>query len=838
MKNRLLCMCLSMLFPFWTLIAQPVTIKSPDQFLPYRLGERFTPHHLLVDYFEYVDKASDYVQLVNYGQSYELRPLMAAIISTPENIKRLEEIRTNHLRQTGILPGTPINDAIAIVYLSYSVHGNEAACAETAMAVLYDLVRGDATYSSWLKNTVVIIDPTVNPDGFDRYAQWSNRVSHKPYNVSTGTREHNEPWPGGRFNHYYFDLNRDWVWQSQQESRQRLAFFHQWMPHVHADVHEMSYESPYYFAPAAQPYHPNISEWQTTFQKVIGKNHAKHFDEEGWRYFTRERFDLFYPSYGDTYSTFAGAIGMTYEQGGSGYANRAIVMNNGDTLTLADRIAHHRKSSLSTIEVCSKHAKELVDEYASFYKQSMTDAPGDIQYYIIKRDYFPDRVEALLELLDRNKIVYQEVAGSVSGIQGFNYLTAREEVFAALDGDIVIPSNQPRAVLLHVLFETNAQLTDSLTYDITSWCLPMAYGLKVFATKEVVASRTHIKDTITFASDTKPFAYAMPWGSVKASHALGMLLQKGIVARYAPAPFTIDDKNYDTGTVLFMKGDNRKEKQFETLIKSVAEQENVSIEPLRTGFVEKGNDLGSDQYVLIRQPKVLAFAGEGISPPGIGEIWHFFEEDIMYPIDLVELKAIHDIAIDHYNVILLTDGYYMLDDNVVKKLSDWVSAGGRLVMIGSANQKLEGKNGFNIKSSVVAEEELVDPDDLVHIPEAYSSDNRNGLSDAMPGAVFQTTIDKAHPLTFGLGDAYWTLKTSVSNYAWLPDDGNAIYLDDSPSYLGFAGYKALERTKNTLIAGQQEMGAGSVVFLVDNPLFRSFWNSGKVLFSNALFFQK
>ena len=819
------------------LLAQAVSIKSPDDFLPYKLGSRVTPHHLLVDYFKYVDGVSDKVQIVNYGMTNELRPLFAAIISTPENLRRIEDIRLNNLRRTGMISGNAVAENIAIVYLSYSVHGNEVAGSESAMAVLFDLVKGNEEYNAWLKNTIVIIDPALNPDGYSRYSQWSNSISNQPFNASLATREHKEPWPGGRFNHYYFDLNRDWVWQMQKESRERLDFYHRWMPHVHADIHEMSHESPYYFAPAAQPYHPNITKWQVDFQGTIGKNHARHFDKEGWRYFTRERYDLFYPSYGDTYPTFAGAIGMTYEQGGSGRANRAVALENGDTLTLADRIAHHRTSSLSTIEISAKHASQLVTEFANYFKQSIDAPHGIVRNYVINKKYYPGRVSELLSLLDRNHITYAQMSGSKSDITGYNYMTGKEESFTANDGDIVIRADQPKGVLLHVLFEPNVQIPDSLTYDITAWCVPVLYGLQAYATATEL-SQVPFKPTVrqSIPADAKPFAYALSWGSVDASEALATFLEKGIIARYASTSFTIDDVKYPEGTVLLMRGDNRKNKQFDAIVKSVADSASFKISLVPSGFVDNGQDLGSDNYLLVRQPKVLAFAGDGILPMGIGEVWHFFEEGLHYPIHLTHMQDIREIVFDDYNVVLLTDGFYTLDEDVIQKLNKWVSAGGRLVLIGSAINKFEGKASFAIKS--ISKNGHV-PDtiaDHVHVPEAYADRERSSLSESMPGAIFQTTLDHSHPLTFGLGDSYWTLKGSTSNFAWLEDSGNAIYLDDTPDYLGFAGYKAKEKTRKTMIAGQQDLGAGSVVYFVDNPLFRSMWPCGKVLFSNALFF--
>ncbi|HEY3387495.1 MAG TPA: hypothetical protein VGK46_13350, partial [Saprospiraceae bacterium] len=388
-----------------------------------------------------------------------------------------------------------------------------------------------------------------------------------------------------------------------------------------------------------------------------------------------------------------------------------------------------------------------------------------------------------------------------------------------------------------VLFEPNVQIPDSLTYDITAWCVPVLYGLQAYATvSELPQVPFKAASRKAIPLDAKPFAYALSWGSVKASEALATFLEKGIIARYASTSFTIDDILYPAGTVLLMRGDNRKNKQFDAIVKSVSDSASFEISLVPTGFVDNGQDLGSDNYILIRQPKVLAFAGDGVLPMGIGEVWHFFEEGLHYPIQLAYMQDIREIVLDEYNVVLLTDGFYALDEEVIQKLNKWVSAGGRLVLIGSGINKFEGKASFAIHS--ISKNGSV-PDtivDLAHVPEAYADSERSSLSESMPGAIFQTTMDHSHPLTFGLGDTYWTLKTSTSNFAWLEDRGNAIYLDDMPEYLGFAGYKALQKTKKTMIAGQQDLGAGSVVYFVDNPLFRSMWPCGKVLFSNALFF--
>ena len=312
---------LSLFFVF-SLVSLGQDLKSPSEFLGYELGTQFTRHHEVVDYYQYVAASlPDQVQLQEYGKTNERRPLLLAYLSTAENMANLDSIQAEHLKNT-IGAGNPEK---AIVWLSYNVHGNESVSTEASMQTLYELLT---VKNEYLKNTVVIMDPCINPDGRDRYVNWYNQYKNYKYNVDPNSKEHHEPWQSGRANHYMFDLNRDWAWLTQVESQQRLKVFNKWLPHVHVDFHEQGVDNPYYFAPAAEPFHEVITDFQREFQETIGKNHAKYFDQNGWFYFTKEVFDLLYPSYGDTYPTYNGGIGMTYEQGGSGRAGLGIITSN------------------------------------------------------------------------------------------------------------------------------------------------------------------------------------------------------------------------------------------------------------------------------------------------------------------------------------------------------------------------------------------------------------------------------------------------------------------------------------------------------------------------------
>src|SRR5262245_20515482 len=437
-------------------ISSNAQLKSPDEFLGYKIGTRYTPHWKIVSYFQHVaTNTSVNVKLEQYGQTNEGRPLLLSFFSSAENISRLEQIRLNNLRLANLAKdkAAPIEEnAPAIVWLSYNVHGNETSSSEAAMLTAWALVDpSNSKTKEWLKNTVVIIDPCINPDGRDRYVDWFNSIVGRDMNPSLNAREHREPWPGGRTNHYNFDLNRDWAWQTQVESRQRIIQYNQWMPHVHVDFHEQGVDNPYYFAPAAQPYHEVITPWQRDFQVSIGRNHAKYFDANGWLYFTKEVFDLFYPSYGDTWPTYNGAIGMTYEQAGHSTAGAAVINGEGDTLRLYDRAIHHHTTGMSTIEISSMNAGRLVKEFRKLFNEAVSTGMGEYKSYVIR--YNPknnERIASLLELLDKNGIQY----GSGSGAgKGYNYANGKEEAFTIGNGDIVINTAQPRSAMVKVLFE-------------------------------------------------------------------------------------------------------------------------------------------------------------------------------------------------------------------------------------------------------------------------------------------------------------------------------------------------------------------------------------------------
>lgn len=815
-------------------------LKSPEEFLGYPLGSRFTPHHKIVAYFQYLQQqAPQKMKYMTYGETYEGRPLTVAFISSEQNIARLEEIRTVNLAMAGFgQSAAAFQNHPAIVWMSYNVHGNEASSSEASMLTAYELLSGNIPQvKEWLNKLVIAIDPCLNPDGRDRYVNWQNSVRGVKANPHVFTREHNEPWPGGRPNHYYFDLNRDWAWQSQIESQKRMELYNKWLPQIHIDFHEQGYNNPYYFAPAAEPFHEVITDWQREFQTRIGINNAKYFDKHGWLYFTRERFDLLYPSYGDTYPTYKGAIGMTYEQAGHSLAGTAVITSGGDTLTLYDRLLHHHTTGLSTIEITAENADKVKEEFRKYYNNAVQSPPGKYKSFLIKADN-GDRLKRLKQLLNRNQIQW-DYAASAAKLTGYRYFTGKTENVTIDKGDIVINLNQPNANLISVLFEQNTALSDSNTYDITAWALPYVFGLETYGLNTYLGTDSKNAPEEKFSTnDANAYAYAINWTGVSSAKALSELLQKGVKVRFAEEPFRIGDKDFSRGTLIITRAGNAAagNKLFQ-YVQEATEIAGIEFYAISTGFVDKGYDMGSGSVRMIRAPRIGLFSGDRVSSLNMGEIWHFFDQELNYPLNIITVDQLSQNTLNQFDVLILPDGNYDYFTNKQRNelLKNWVSAGNKLIVLGRmASLMTEGDWGLKMKKEEKKDEKKDKPGyDLL---KRYEDRERSSLAESNPGSIFRVELDNTHPLAFGFEDYYFTLKQNASLFEFIEGNGwNVGVLKKNSRVAGFVGSKLNDKLQDGLVFGELRKGRGSVIVFGDNPLFRSFWESGKLLFSNAVF---
>jgi hypothetical protein len=808
------------------------SVPSPEQFLGYGIGKQFTPHYKIINYFKALAAARpDMIRLEKYGETYEGRELFIAYVSTSGNLQNLETIRQNNLALAGISAGNA-NAQTGIVWLSYNVHGNEPSSSEAAMQTAYTLLNPqDTRTKQWLQNTVVIIDPCLNPDGRDRYVNWYNAMKGTKYNVDPQSREHSEPWPGGRSNHYNFDLNRDWAWQTQIETQQRLKKYNEWMPQIHVDFHEQGYNEPYYFAPAAEPFHEAITPWQREMQTIIGKNNARYFDQNNWLYFTKERFDLFYPSYGDTYPTYNGAIGMTFEQGGHSRGGLGVVTNDGDTLTLVDRVKHHTTTGLSTIEIASQQNAKMLSEFKKFFDDSRNAQGSEYKTYVLSSNNL-SKLKAITDLFTRNGIAYGTLSNK--NVKGYNYFNGKEENIVDEGYNIAVSAYQPRGVLARVLLEPKGKLSDSATYDITAWSLPYAFGIKSYGVKEKLDIKTEDLFKPSIKSPTNTYGYVKEWKSVDDAKFLASLLNNGVRVRFAEKQFRVGTKVYEPGSLIVIKTSNQHIDDLEGLMKKITDSLKTSLEAIGSGFVDKGADVGSPDVKVIKAPKVAMFTGEQSASLSAGEIWHLFEQQLNYPISLLNAAEIGRVNLNNYDVVILPDGNFrfLSDKTSSEKLRQFVSSGGKLIAFENSVSQIAALDwGLKLKTDKEKEDATEGYDRL----KKYGDRERNDLVNSIPGAIYKTTVDNTHPLAFGYPDYYYTLKQDNTQYDFLKSGWNVGYIKKDNLVSGFVGNKLKQKLNDLLVFGEMNIGSGSVVLFADDPIFRLFWENGKLLVANAVF---
>ena len=820
-------------------------IKSPSEFLNYELGERFTPHHKIVSYFKHLEKESaKNITLEYYGQTNELRPLFVAYIGSEDKISNLENIRKNNLKRAGVLKeNTPtVEDKTVITWFSYNVHGNETSSSETAMRVSYELLKdlSQNKNSEWSENALLILDPCLNPDGRDRYVNWYNQKMNLITNTNPVAEEHHETWPSGRVNHYLYDLNRDWAWLTQVESKSRIALYNRWLPQVHIDFHEQYHNAPYYFAPGAEPFHKAIEQGQKDLQAIFGKNNADLFDNKGWLYFTNEIFDVFYPGYGDTYPIFNGAIGMTYELSGHGKSGRAIDTKNGKILTLKDRIDHHFTTSIASLKTSSENNEQLIRYFKNHFSAA-TSAKEQFKSYVISATNEASKLKQLRSFLDNHGIEYANPKASKKQ-KAFSFLDNKEKNIQINKNDLVVTLSQAKAKLVKVFFEPDSHLEDSITYDITAWALPYVYGLQAYALENTLKTTSYktkeetLKTSDSEKQNTKaPYAYAFKWTNMNNARLLADLEKENMQARFSLSPFSIAGENFSAGSIILTKADNKS--NYHILVDSLAKKNQVKAHKLQTGKSISGKDLGSGSMQLIQKPKIASIAGKGINENYFGHLWHYFEQDLGYPINILHKDYFSVEKLNEFNTLVLPQGNYhaIFNKSQTEELKKWVKKGGKIIAIGTALEYLL-KNDFFTPIEKKGAEITFKASDFIQ--DQYADIERNDMKNAMPGAIYKVSLDNTHPLAFGYDKQnYYSLKTSDVACSYLSEGWNVGTIrSESDLYSGFVGSNIKENMKETLVFGTQKMGNGSIILFVDNPLFRGFWKNGELLFSNSLFF--
>ena len=823
------------------LTAMSQTIKSPSEYLGYELGSTFTYHHQVTGYFRYVAETSPYAEYQVYGTSYEGRELGICFVSSPENLKNLEEIRKANLAKTGLGESGSGGTQVPIIWMSYNVHGNESVGMEAALQTIYTLVEKKVEgVEEWLKTCVIILDPCSNPDGRERYTTLFRMLQPLNPNPDPYSWERASAWPGSRSNHYFFDLNRDWTWQTQIETRQRIDLYHKYMPQVHADFHEMGSSSNFFFAPGADPWHEVITTWQRDFHKLMGKGNAELFDEKFRLYYTKESFDLFCPSFGDTWPLFNGAMGFTYEQAGGGGAGVGIKRAIGDTLTLSDRIEGHFMASLATIKVSYENRVKLLEGFNKYFETAQTNPPFEYKSVIIKGTNESSSVKAMLELLDRNQIRYSYAGSNGKKFRGFDYLNNGDGDVTVEKGDILISAYQPQGHFVKVLFEPDSKASDSLSYDLTAWALPYIFNLKSYAVKEKIEAAS---GKVEFAKPTnsitveKPYAYIVNWKGFDEMRFLAELYKSDLRVRSSVKTFTVGTDKFERGSLVIARGDNtHKPSAFDSLVKAAAEKAGVKLFTASTGMVDAGKDFGSGYTEVRKAPKIAMLGGEGTSAGSVGELWYFFEQELQYPVTIINAASFASADMSGYDVLILTSGNYTRFKDPVMA---FLQKGGKVLALESSSSLFSAEKttalgkAAELKAAELKTKEKKETSNDPTLLRKFEDERRHTISELSSGAIYKVTLDPTHPYTFGMGSEWFIMKRS-SGLPYLSSGSNIGYITTSEPVSGFAGYKYKENIKNTLVIGSERIGRGEVVYISDNPYFRAYWKSGRILLGNIL----
>ena len=797
-------------------------IPTPKSSIGHQVGDWHITHDKLVQYMYTLASSSDRITIENRGATFEGRPLLLLTITSANNHLNIETIRQQHLELTQKEPSTTnINEMPIVVQQGFSIHGNEPSGSNAALAVAYYLAAAQGpAIDTLLNNTVILFDPSYNPDGLQRFAYWANTNKSKNINPDPNDREYDEVWPGGRTNHYWFDMNRDWLPVQLPESRARIATFHKWMPNILTDHHEMGTNSSFFFQPGIPSRtHPLTPQQNQDLTGEIGSYHATAFDKIGSFYYSKESFDDFYYGKGSTFPDINGSIGILFEQASSrGHAQESV---NG-ILTFPFTIRNQFTAALSTLEAAVAMRQKILSYQQEFYQQAFKEAAkADAIVFGDEKD--PSKAYHLAEILMRQNIQVHKIANDFTS-KGKRY--TKESSYA-------VPKNQRQHRLINAMFEKRTKFKDSLFYDVSAWTLPLAFNLDYnqdIPTDKVGEKITTLTKPAANAPKYSEYGYLMQWHDYYTPKALNMLLKKGIRAKVGMTPFTSQNKEYDYGTILIpVQNQDLSSKDIANTIEEIVAQTGVTIDPANSGQTQKIN-LGSNQFKALKLPKVAMLVGDGINPYDAGEIWHLFDQRYDMHITKLDTKNFRRVDLSKYTDIIMpaTRGN-ALNKDAAKKLKTWVQNGGTLIGYKSAGKWLE-KNEFmkmTFKSNKTTATDI-------------SFEQRSNYNGAqyIGGAIFQTTLDRSHPIAFGYKNKSLPVFRNTTLFVEADKNSynNPIKYTASPLLSGYISLPNLELLKNTVPFKKAKLGRGNILYFTDNTNFRAFWYGTNKLLMNAIFF--
>ncbi len=834
------------------------TVRSPRQFLGYRLGERFTEYARSVEYFEYLAEQSPRIKLERYGSTYEGRPLLQLTVSGTENMDRLDTIRQNQLllangfREAGPQVEAILRDQPVVNSYSYSIHGNEASSTEAAMQFAYELATTeDAETLEALRQSVILLFVCINPDGRDRYVYWYNGMARATGGAEPRDLEHYAPWPNGRTNHYWFDLNRDWIWGVHPESRGHARAYQRWMPNVHTDYHEQGYDANYFTVPGTTPRNLLLPDAYETWADTFGRANIRQFDRQGISYFTRDRFDFFYPGYGSSYPSVMGAVGMLVEQGGIA-GGRAVETEDGYVLTLRQRIWDHYTTSIAQAKTAAANREALL-RYSLEAWDPLTSKQGTTGY-LIEDDgsaYLEDFVDVLL----RNGVELERTTEPLD-IEGSSYRDGQRTRRTHPAGSLIIATEQPRHLFLNSIMTNDLEIEDSVMYDMSTWSAPLAYNLDAYRfsapvtvnTEPWIANRR--KGALNASADASVYAYVIDWQQRHAPRALAELWKAGLRVRAALEPFTSDSgETFSAGSLIVLRGRNLDhEESLPALMQRLADDHGLRIAGYATGRMRDGNDLASTRNFPIKAPRVALLVDEPFDTYTSGQVYFLFDWETQLPVTRIRTSVLRQTALpkfgtrygyadlNDYDVLILPDADDLKEvfgEKERELLRDWITAGGTLVAVGSSAEYFTAGHGFPDQELLTSARDTSPTAAQLTYAERTDYYGKQNV----PGTALNATLDVTHPLAFGLKPEVFTLKFGSSSLRPAADlQSVGRYASDSTALLaaGYADQAVLDQLAGNTWAGVRTIGQGKLVYLVDNPHYRMFWRGPSRLMQNAV----
>jgi hypothetical protein len=794
-------------------------IPTPESVIGHPLGKWHITHDKLVQYMYALAESSDRITIENRGKTFEDRPLLLLTITAPNNHLNIETLQKEHKALSEEKNNTDTSNMPIVVYQGFSIHGNEPSGSNAALVAAYYLAASESYKTKkLLENTIILFDPSFNPDGLQRFAYWANTNKNKNLTTDPYDREYQEIWPGGRTNHYWFDMNRDWLPVQLPESRARIKSFHKWMPNVLTDHHEMGSNATFFFQPGVpsrtNPLTPKMNQQLT---KEIGKYHAKALDKIGSLYFSEENYDDFYYGKGSTFPDINGSIGILFEQASSrGHSQETA---NG-ILTFPFTIRNQFTAAMSTLEAAQNMRIEILNYHRAFYKNARSEQENNAIIFGNEKD--AAKTYHLAEILNRHEIKFHELKEDIS-LKGKNYKKGYS---------YVVPKNQKNNRLLKAMFQKRTSFKDSLFYDVSAWTFPFAFDLDYIDDAslnnagKIVSDLQFKKGNVTAKSN---YAYLLEWHEYYTPKVLNELLKKGIRTKVSMKKFSSNKVHYDYGTLMIpAQNQNLNTDELYRLVSKLAEENHIQITGVTTGL-NSGSDLGSSSFKIIKKPEIALIVGEGVRSYDAGEIWHLLDQRFDMTLTKIDTQHLSQTNLSRYNTIIIPSSN-AFDENTTKKLKEWARSGGTIIGFRNTLEWFKSKEfgEFEFKKSI-------------QIAKNISFEQRRNFLGAqnIGGAIFEATIDRSHPINFGYKNDKIALFRDTSIFI-KPDKNsynNPIQYTSDPLLSGYISKPKLDSLRNTVPFKVNRLEKGKIVSFTDNTNFRAFWYGTNKLMMNAIFFR-